>query len=96
MVAEVSGNAVSLKIRSSYPGSSSIYVVVTPILVSATGETAGDGVRLEVQNYRSGEEVEVLVPDLVTGSTYRFQVEIGNSFGMAMSSVLSGEFTIRG
>ena len=96
MVAEVSGNAVSLKIRSSYPGSSRIYIVVTPILVSATGETAGDGVRLEVQNYRSGEEVEVLVPDLVMGSTYRFQVEIGNSFGMAMSSVLSGEFTIRG
>ena len=91
---ELTNNTVSLRVRSLFPGSESVIFTVTPLLITATSDTAKDEIRKDIPSYRSGVEVEVIICDLNVGSTYRFRVNISNKFGN--STVLSDEIIILG
>ena len=91
---ELTNNTLSLRVRSLFPGSESVIFTVTPLLITATSDTAKDEIRKDIPSYHSGVEVEVIIHDLNVGSTYRFRVNISNKFGN--STVLSDEIIVLG
>ncbi len=92
---EQDGNEVSLEVKSFFPGSATISFIVTPIVVKDQSETTKEKVHKKVVNYLAGSSIDIIIPNLTTGSEYRFRVKIENEFGSS-SSVTSDSILIKG
>ncbi len=82
--------------RFMFPGSSRLVIEVSAILIQAGGEMVVSTTGRTEDPYTIGDPVRIEVTDLVVGNRYRFRLSVSNSFGSAVSSVLSDQIIFVG